>query len=150
MPNEIIRFVEYSKSDYVLTDPKNDILGFAVYDRDGEHVGHIEELLLDNTDSLRRDQPGSRRVVLAIVNVGGLLGHDQVAVPFEAFNEVRPERREVVVNYPKEFFEQEQIAYHGVNFLDQDAEGRIYGLYEMNDEWFDERAGSDPDLVKYG
>lgn len=150
MANQVVRYIEYSKSNYRLSDPKNDILGFAVYDRDGEHVGSVDELLLDGSDPPQRDRPDQRRVVLGIVNTGGLLGHDQIAIPFEAFAQVDQERREVRVNYSKEFFEHPFSAYRGLNFLDQDAAGNLYGLYNMDDDWFDERAGADPDHVKYG
>lgn len=150
MTNQVVPFIEYSKSNYTLKDPKNDILGFVVHDRYGEYIGRVEELLLDNSASPERDKPEERRVVLAVVNTGGLLGHERIVVPFEAFGLVEHGRRAVRVNYSKEHFEQEPMAYRGLNFLDLDASGKLYGLYNMDDEWFDERAGADPEHVKYG
>ncbi|HBY93797.1 MAG: PRC-barrel domain-containing protein [Ardenticatenaceae bacterium] len=150
MANQVVPFIAYSTSDYVLDDPKNDILGFAVYDRYGEYVGRVEELLLDKSGPPRRDKPDARRVALAVINTGGVLDHERIAVPFEALGLVERARRAVRVNYSKEYFEQEPLASRGLNFLDRDASGRLYGFYTMDDEWFDERAGADPEHVKYG
>jgi sporulation protein YlmC with PRC-barrel domain len=150
MHNEVIRFLEYSKGDYELATPSDDILSFAVYDRHGEYVGRVEELLLDNSDTHDSNRPTKRRISLGVINTGGVLGHEQIVVPFEAFTQVDEQRREVRINYPKEFFQQEAAVYRGLNFLDMDAQGRLYGLYGMDQQWFDERHGADHQLTKEG
>lgn len=148
MTNQVISYIKYSESEAELDRAQN-ILGFAVYDRDGEHIGAVDEILLDGSDSgPQRDN--TPRPLLAIVSTGGVLGHEQIAVPFEAFAQPDQTRREVRVNYPREFFEHDWMAFRGLNALDQDATGRLYGLYEMDNEWFDERRGADPEGVKYG
>lgn len=150
MTNEVVPFIEYSKSDYELNDADADIIGFAVYDKNGDHIGHIEEMLLDNSAPPERDQPNTRMVSLAILNSGGLLGNERVMIPFDLFRQADQERREVKLTYPKEFFQHDNLEYRGLNFVDRDAAGQLYGFYDMDHAWFDERAGADPEGVKYG
>lgn len=150
MSNQIVPFIEFSQSDYELRDPDDDILGFALYDKDGAHLGHIKELLLDNSGPAKQDQPQTRRVALAVAVIGEGTGERTVMIPFEVLQEADQTRREVRVSYPREYFEHGDLEFRGLNYLDRDATGRLYGFYDMNPDWFDERRGADPEGVKYG
>jgi hypothetical protein len=79
------------------------IVGFAVQDRNGTHVGYLEELLCE--ESVRWDEPATWQEALGIVNTGGLLGREHIVMPLDTCRQIDPERRVLRINCQKESFE---------------------------------------------
>ena len=57
--------VKLSDSDQVLADPAEDVRGHRVYDRDGEDLGKVDDLLIDTDE---------HRVRFLRIEHGGILG----------------------------------------------------------------------------
>lgn len=63
--------VKLSDSDQVLADPAEDVRGHRVYDRDGEDLGKVDDLLIDTDE---------HKVRMLRVEHGGILGIGATAV----------------------------------------------------------------------
>lgn len=61
----VSRLLKLSDSDQMLSDPAEDIRGTAVIDRDGENIGKVVDLLLDEDD---------KKVRMVCIEEGGILG----------------------------------------------------------------------------
>jgi sporulation protein YlmC with PRC-barrel domain len=70
------------------------LMGDKVVNPQGEHLGEIKELMID---------PQTGHVGYAVLSFGGFLGMGDklFAVPFRAL-ELKPERKEFVLNIPKD------------------------------------------------
>lgn len=70
------------------------LMGDKVVNPQGEHLGEIKELMID---------PQTGHVGYAVLSFGGFLGMGDklFAVPFRAL-ELKPERKEFVLNVPKD------------------------------------------------
>ncbi|MCX7324550.1 MAG: PRC-barrel domain-containing protein [Hyphomicrobiales bacterium] len=83
MPSTLLSGTEMFFAD--VTTPTNwrasEAMGLAVYNRSGERIGEVDDMILD----------GSGRVAAAVVGVGGFLGMGErkVAVAFRAFDMTR-------------------------------------------------------------
>lgn len=77
--------VRLSDSGLVLQNQAQDVRGRDVYDADGEQIGSVEDLYVDEEE---------RKVRFLDVGAGGLLGigEKQFLIPVEAVSEVREDR----------------------------------------------------------
>jgi sporulation protein YlmC with PRC-barrel domain len=75
-------FVRLGDTNLTVADPGEDIRGRTVVDRDGEEIGEVRSLFIDE---------GERRARFFELESGGILGHggDAKLIPVEAINEVR-------------------------------------------------------------
>lgn len=73
--------VKLSDSDQVLADPAEDVRGHRVYDRDGEDLGKVDDLLIDTDE---------HRVRFLRIEHGGILGLGAVPsfVPVDAITQI--------------------------------------------------------------
>ena len=85
--------VRLSDSEFILEDQTQDIRGLNVYDTNGEEIGTIEGLYVDEPE---------RKVRFLDVGAGGFLGlgEKNFLIPVEAVSEVREDR--VVVDQSRE------------------------------------------------
>ncbi|WP_127507826.1 PRC-barrel domain-containing protein [Actinoplanes solisilvae] len=81
MNTESTTMMQLSDTDQVLADPAQDIRGRKVFDRDGNEVGRVDDLLIDTEQ---------KRVRMLRVEHGGLfgVGATPLYIPVEAVDRV--------------------------------------------------------------
>lgn len=89
----LVRLVRLSESNLTILDPQADVRGRKVFDRDGEEIGRVDDLLVDE---------GEARVRFLRVAAGGFLGIGErhLLVPVDAVTGVDDDR--VRVGHPRE------------------------------------------------
>src|SRR4051812_43135597 len=84
MPEPYTALVKLSDINFRLADPAQDIRGRKVIDCNDKQVGHIDELLIDDTE---------KKVRFLRVASGGVLGigSQKILIPVELITRVTPE-----------------------------------------------------------
>jgi sporulation protein YlmC with PRC-barrel domain len=84
-----------SESDYELEGPRQDILGFEVYDNNGEQIGSVEDFYIDRETHVAR---------FLDVSAGGFLkiGKKHFLIPVEEFTRDVSEEDRVTVNQDRD------------------------------------------------
>ncbi len=77
--------VKLGDTDLTVSDPREDIRGRTVVDRNGEEIGHVDALLIDDQE---------RKVRFLQIASGGILGigEQKFLVPVDAVTRVGPDR----------------------------------------------------------
>jgi sporulation protein YlmC with PRC-barrel domain len=107
----------------------NDITGMGVINANGEDLGKIENIVVDML---------SGRVLYAAIEFGGFLGLGAklFAIPWDAF-QFGPERDRVILNVPKERFENAPgfDKDHWPTMADENFLNNVYGYYGYQPYW---------------
>jgi sporulation protein YlmC with PRC-barrel domain len=76
------RLLRLSETDQTIADPDADVRGRTAVDRDGEEIGRIDDLLIDD---------GQKKVRFLRIGSGGFLGigKEHVLVPVDAVSSVQ-------------------------------------------------------------
>jgi sporulation protein YlmC with PRC-barrel domain len=121
--------VRLSDTERMTADPTDDIRGRTVRDRDGEDLGKVDDLLIDNSEN---------KVRFLRVESGGILGlgATPVFIPVEAVTDVGEEVRidqsaEKVAEAPR----YDPDLREGLPADDADFYGRVYGYYGYAPFW---------------
>lgn len=79
------RLIRLSDTDQTVADPAADVRGRTVHDSNGEDIGTVDDLLIDDEE---------RRVRFLRIGSGGFLGigKDHFLVPVDAVTSVEPEK----------------------------------------------------------
>jgi sporulation protein YlmC with PRC-barrel domain len=113
-------------SELRLADPKADIRGHQVVDRDGDQLGKVDDLLVDEQE---------QKVRFVQVEAGGFLGlgKERFLLPVESIGEIRGElvrvnqSRERVSGAPK----------YDPDLVEQPYLSRLYGYYGYRTPFWD-------------
>ncbi len=91
--HDLIRYGDRGDATFALADPKHDVRGHAVYDQNGQEIGTVEDLFVDEDE---------KRVRFLDVGAGGFLGigEKHFLVPVGAVREVTEDR--VVIDRSRE------------------------------------------------
>lgn len=113
-----------SDTNLTVADPAEDIRGLKVVDRQGDEIGHVDDLLIDDRETKVR--------FLRIASGGFLgLGETKFLVPVDAITRVRDDT--VFVDQTRE-----HVAggpHYDPDLADQDYYGNIYGYYGYAPYW---------------
>lgn len=116
-----------SDTGNTITPAANDIRGRTVKDKDGETIGKVHDLLIDDEE---------RKVRFLLVEHGGFLGFGQTSsvIPVDAITEVG--EHEVVINHSREHVAAAPT-YDPELVADSTFHGRICRHYGCNPFWDD-------------
>lgn len=80
--------VKLSETDLPLKDPAQDLRDRKVVDKNGDEIGDVKDVLIDEDD---------QRVRFLLVGAGGFLGigEDTIMIPADAITRINPERVQV-------------------------------------------------------
>lgn len=113
-----------SDTNLTVADPAEDIRGLKVVDRQGEEIGHVDDLLIDDRETKVR--------FLRIASGGFLgLGETKFLMPVDAITRVRDgtvhidQSREYIAGGP----------HYDPDLTDQDYYGNVYGYYGYAPYW---------------
>src|SRR5687767_13261910 len=75
-------------TDLTVADPHQDVRSFKVIDSAGKEIGHVDDLLIDDTE---------KKVRFLLVRSGGFLGlgEKQFLIPVDAIKHIAPDRVEI-------------------------------------------------------
>ena len=116
---------ELSRSDLTVRDPAEDIRERTVYDRDGNEIGHVKDLMIDREES---------KIRFLQLGAGGFLGigEDTFLIPVDAITRIDDDgvwidqSREHVAGGP---------TYQPDLVSDIDYFGDVYGYYGYGPYW---------------
>jgi sporulation protein YlmC with PRC-barrel domain len=119
------RLVRLTDSALTIADPDEDVRGLAVVDRDGEELGTIDDLFVDEPE---------RKVRLLELGTGGILGigRETSLVPVDAVAGIQEGR--VVLDTPASTLA-EAPSYDPDLTLENPAIGSLYGHYGFSPYW---------------
>lgn len=115
-----------SENPVTLEDASADVRGFQVYDRDGENIGKVDDLLVDDDE---------RRVRFLNVKSGGFLGFggDTHVIPIDAITRV--EEDEVHIDQSREHVDGSPAFGTDVNLDARETYEGIYRHYGYTPFW---------------
>lgn len=105
------------------------INGTDVVNRDGENLGHIEDMMIDLSTG---------RILYTVLSFGGFLGigNKLFAVPFESFT-IDKKNEKFVLDYDKDFLENapgfDKDNWPETNNVDFNTE--VYSYYSVDPYW---------------
>lgn len=105
------------------------ITGTDVVNRDGENLGHIEDIMIDLSTG---------RILYTVLSFGGFLGigNKLFAVPFDSFT-IDKSNEKFVLDYDKDFLEKapgfDKDNWPKTN--DTDFNTRVYDYYSVDPYW---------------
>jgi sporulation protein YlmC with PRC-barrel domain len=121
--------VRLSDTELTVADPAADIRDRQVVDRDGEEVGEVDDLLIDDRD---------KRVRFLEVASGGFLGigETKFLIPVEAITRISDET--VYVNQARQYIA--GAPHYDPDLIHQDAGeggyyGNVYRYYDYKPYW---------------
>jgi sporulation protein YlmC with PRC-barrel domain len=105
----------------------SDIRGYEVVDRNGDQVGKVDDLMIDDQEN---------RVRFIRVGSGGFLGigQDHYLVPIEAVSRVNDEQKTVDIDRSREKMSDVPV-YDPELVTDRDYYGGIYGYWGYDPYW---------------
>lgn len=117
--------VKLGDTDLTVTDPEEDVRGRTVLDRNGQEIGDVDGLMLDDREN---------KVRFLQVGSGGFLGigKDKALIPVEAVTRIDPDHvhvdqsREHVAGSPR---------YDPDLTYDTEYWGNVYGHYGYTPYW---------------
>ncbi len=118
--------LKLSESGFTLTDTNEDIRGFKVLDHQGEDIGEIDDLMIDDRE---------RKVRFLLVGAGGFLGlgTKKFMVPIEAVTRIHDGH--VHLDRAREHVAQSPHYAPDIVPLDQTAAGTVYSHYGFPPYW---------------
>jgi sporulation protein YlmC with PRC-barrel domain len=124
MSERIATLVRLSDAGLTVADPRQDLRGLEVRDRDGEDVGKVDDLLVDTEE---------RRVRFLRVTHGGILGFGATPsfVPVEAIDQVRDD----VVRLDRDRDTVRGAPAYDPDLIEGDYYGQVYGYYGYVPPW---------------
>ena len=117
--------VKLGDTDLTVADPKEDIRGRTVIDRNGEEIGRVDALLIDDRES---------KVRFLQVAAGGFLGigEQTFLLPVDAITRITEDR--VMVDQTRERVARSPV-YDPNLVYDRDYYGELYGYYGYAPYW---------------
>ena len=118
------KLIRLSDSDLLLADPNQDIRGRRVIDTNGEDIGDVDDLLVDEQE---------RRVRFIRVATGGFLGigATKFLIPIDAITRVADNRVQVDRTRDRVAAAPE----YDPDLVDEDDLNRLYGYYGFTPYW---------------
>lgn len=122
--DQFARIIKLSDTDLTLADETEDITDRSVVDANGEEIGTVDDLMIDDTE---------KRVRFIRVASGGFLGLGQqkFLIPVDAVKRVTKDR--VIVDRDRD-----QVAAapaYDPDVVDEDYFDRLYGYYGYAPYW---------------
>ena len=119
------KLIKLGDSDLTVADPREDVRGRTVVDRNGDEIGHVDALLIDDRESKVR--------FLRIASGGFLgIGESTFLLPVDAVTRIGEDR--IVVDQTRERIAGAP-AYDPELTYDQDYYGGLYGYYGYGPYW---------------
>lgn len=111
-------------TELILSDPTQDVIGYKVLDQDGDEIGHVQDLMIDEE---------KRKVRFLEVVSGGFLGIGEhiIMIPVDAITEIKDgvitisHSKETILKAPK----------YDPELSDNDFWEGLYGYYGYWPYW---------------
>lgn len=119
--------VNLSDTDLVLEHAEEDVRDYKVFDADGDNIGYVSDLMIDNQE---------KKVRFLVVAYGGFLGigERQILIPVDSIKNINSSEQEIHAAHPGEYIAKSPIYDpHLVPFHPQIDE--LYAYYGIAPYW---------------